>query len=107
MMRNLRTQLLMSHIALVALMIVMVAGAVASFLHLGRSIGRILRNNYKTVAAMQEIRDTLDRENEAALLAMSRRRREALDLHVRNVGRFNTAYEVQVHNITEAGEREL
>src|SRR5512143_4074339 len=65
-MRNLRVQLLASHLALVALRVVMMAGAVVNFLHLGRSIDRILKDNYKSVAAAQDMKEALERIDSAA-----------------------------------------
>jgi NtrC-family two-component system sensor histidine kinase KinB len=46
-MKSLRTQLLASHLALVALMAVVMLGAVANFFRLGQSIDRILKDNYR------------------------------------------------------------
>ena len=52
-MKSLRTQLFASHLALVALMALVMLGAVANFLRLGGSIDRILRDNYASVVAAQ------------------------------------------------------
>src|SRR5260221_11515505 len=106
-MQNLKTQLLVSHMALVALMILVMSGAVLSFLHLGRSIDRILVNNYKSVAAMQSMKDALDREDRAALLFLAGQKAEAKTEAESSHLEFERAYYVQDHNITESGERAL
>src|SRR5258708_437048 len=106
-MRNLKTQLLVSHMALVALMILVMSGAVLSFLHLGRSIDRILVNNYKSVAAMQSMKDALDWQDRAALLYLAGQKAEAKTESGESNLRFERAYYIQDHNITEPGERTL
>ena len=56
-MRDLRIQLLVSHLVLVGLMLVVMIGAVVNFFHLGRSIDRILKDNYASVIVAQDMKD--------------------------------------------------
>lgn len=87
-MQNLRRQLLLSHLLLIGLMLLLLAGGVLRFFHLGRSIDRVLDANVKSVLLMQQTKDALSaqpvRLPEAAL-----------------------AIQQELGNITEPGEREL
>jgi PAS domain S-box-containing protein len=106
-MRNIRVQLLVSHLLLVALMVVVMVGAVVNFSKLGGSISRILKDNYASVRAAQEMKETLERQDSAAAfvlggeLSLARRQFEA------NGPLFEKAYDAEAHNITEPGEQQL
>src|SRR2546425_13024955 len=106
-MRNLRVQLLISHLALVALMVGVMAGAVIDFLRLGRSIDRILRDNYKSVVAAQDMKEALERQNSAALFFLGGQAVRAREQYQANWPRFRGAYQIEAHNITEPGEQEM
>jgi len=54
-MGHLRTQLLRSHLALALLMVLVMAGAVINFAQFGGSIDRILKDNYVSVIAAQDM----------------------------------------------------
>ncbi|MCL5283791.1 MAG: hypothetical protein M1330_03660, partial [Armatimonadetes bacterium] len=66
-MRNLRIQLLFSHLLLVIIMLAVVIGGVINVFHLGWSIDRIMKDNYKSVVAAQNMKDALDNEDSAAI----------------------------------------
>src|SRR5947208_56022 len=106
-MRNLRVQLLISHLVLVALMVVVMVGAVFDFLRLGRSIDGILRDNYKSVAAAQDMKEAVERQNSAALMYLAGQTQRARTEYETNWPRFLYAYQIEAHNITEPGEQEI
>ncbi|MBB6052212.1 sensor histidine kinase [Armatimonas rosea] len=87
-MQNLRRQLLLSHLLLIGLMLLLLAGGVLRFFHLGRSIDRVLDANVKSVLLMQQTKD--------ALSAQPVRLPEAA-----------FAIQQELGNITEPGEGEL
>lgn len=87
-MQNLRRQLLLSHLLLIGLMLLLLVGGVVRFLHLGRSIDRVLDANVKSVLLMQQTKD--------ALGAQPVRFSEAAQ-----------AIQQEQGNITEPGEKEL
>ncbi len=69
-MRSLRPQLLLSHLLLVLLMGVVMSGVITNFSSLGQSIDRVLRGNFQTVLASQELNSALfQQETSWALLA--------------------------------------
>src|SRR5712692_9081921 len=68
---------------------------------------RIIANNYDSVIAAQDMKESLERQDSAALFALlgqHERARTQLREHRR---RFNAAFEKAAHNITEPGESEL
>ena len=105
--QNLRAQLLQSHLALVALMAIVMAGAVFNFFRLGLSIDRILRDNYKSVIAAQNMKEALERQDSAATFYLAGQTERARSQYQANWPRFQKALEVEASNITETGEQAL
>lgn len=106
-MRDLRIQLLLSHLVLVGLMLAVMIGAVINFFHLGRSIDRILKDNYDSVIVAEEMKETLERQDSAATFFLDGRIAEARAQYRENRPLFEQAYSKEAHNITENGEQEI
>ena len=106
-MRSLRVQLLFSHLALVALMVVVMIGAVINFLRLGRSIDHILRDNYKSVVAAQAMKDALERIDSANAFFLAGQATKARAQYQEFRYKFKAAEQAEAHNITERGEKEI
>lgn len=106
-MRNIRLQLLFSHLILVSLLVAVMTGAIANFIHLGRSIDRILRDNYQSVVAAQNMKETLERQDSAATFFLAGQRVRARAQYQANWPLFEAAYQTEAHNITEPGEQQL
>src|SRR5690242_2190643 len=106
-MRSLKIQLLFSHLILVFIMVVVMVGAIANFLHLGGSIDRILRDNYASVVAAQNMKETLERQDSAATFFLDGETQLAREQYQTNWPLFNDAYQVEAHNITEPGEKQM
>ena len=103
-MKSLRTQLLASHLVLVGLMALVMLGAVVNFLKLGYSIDRILHNNYDSVIAAENMKETLERQDSAATFFLAGQTEKARAQWSTNVPRFDAAYTTEANNITEVGE---
>lgn len=106
-MRNLRIQLLFSHLALVTLMAIVLVAAVVNFVHLGRSIDRILKDNYKSVIAAQDMKEALERQDSAVNFFLAGQVQKARRQYEANVPEFEKAHNTEANNITERGEREI
>ena len=106
-MRNIKLQLLVSHLVLVLLMVVVMVGAVVNFSKLGGSINRILKDNYASVRAAQEMKETLERQDSAAAFVLSGELDLARKQFEANAPLFENAYQTEAHNITEPGEQQL
>lgn len=105
MMRSLRVQLLVSHLSIVALMVAVMAGSVASFLHLSRSIDRIFKDNYKSVLAAQDMKQAIERQDSAAAFYLGGQVEKARSRYEANAVRFQTALATASGNVTEPGEK--
>jgi len=105
--QSLRTQLLWSHLTLVGLMALVMAGAVVNFFSLGRSIDRILKDNYKSVIAAQTMKEALERQDSAATFFLAGQRDRARLQFRTNWQRFQKAHDIEANNITEAGEQQI
>jgi PAS domain S-box-containing protein len=103
-MHNLRIQLLISHMILMGLMVVVMVGAVFSFFHLGHSIDHILKNNYRSVIAAQNMKETLERQDSAATFFLAGQVGTARRQYEVNRKLFDKAYHAEATNITEPGE---
>jgi PAS domain S-box-containing protein len=106
-MKSLRSQLLFSHLVLVALMALLMVGATVNFLALGRSIDRILRDNYASVVAAQDMKDALERIDSAAIFVVAGQTQRARTQYAKNLVLFQNALAAEQSNITEAGEQVL
>ena len=106
-MRSLKTQLLFSHMALVIIMTGVMALAVGTFFHLGRSVNRILHDNYDSVIAAQNMKESLERMDSAATFYLAGQNVKAQRQYEANWPVFQKWLTVEQHNITEPGEQHL
>ncbi len=104
-MKSLRTQLLASHLVLVALMALVMLGAVANFFRLGASIDHILKDNYQSVVAAQTMKESLERQDSAATFFLAGQRDISRLQWRQNVAVFESALRAEEGNITERGEK--
>lgn len=105
--QSLRTQLLWSHLALVGLMAVLMLSAVFNFFRLGRSIDRILKDNYKSVVAAQTMKESLERQDSAATFFLAGQQEKSRKQFRDNVPLFQKALQTEANNITERGEQQV
>lgn len=80
--------------------------AVRSVTTLGTSSDLILRHNYRSVLAAQEMRESIERIDSATVFLVMGRREKALDQIAQHRPRFQHELEVERSNITEPGEEE-
>src|SRR5262245_16374844 len=67
---------------------------------------RILSNNYDSVVAAQEMKESLERQDSAALFALLGAREKATTQLREHRARFDANFEKAANNITEVGEPE-
>jgi PAS domain S-box-containing protein len=85
----------------------MMAGAVANFLHLGRSIDRILKDNYLSVEAAQDMKDALERIDSANAFLLADQPARGRQQYQEHRRLFESAFSIEARNITERGERDV
>ncbi|HWZ88848.1 MAG TPA: ATP-binding protein [Polyangiaceae bacterium] len=79
----------------------------AAVTRLGGAIGLILRENYVSVVACQEMNEALERQDSAAIFAASGRSDIAQTMFPVHRAAFANAFDREAHNITLPGEAEL
>ena len=104
---TLRTRLLLGFSAFVAALIVL--GGLSAW-HLWRMSAfseRIIAENYDSVVAAQDMKESLERQDSAGLFALLDRLDRTLPQLREHRGRFDAAYPRAAANITEPGEAEV
>ena len=90
------------------LVVIAVIGAhnISRITTLGQSIDVILRENYRSVVACQEMKEALERMDSGAVFVLLGAEQKGNDQIARNEARFEKALQVEVNNITLPLERE-
>ncbi|HEV7517650.1 MAG TPA: ATP-binding protein [Thermoanaerobaculia bacterium] len=106
---GLRSKLALGFAGLLALLVLLGVQSVTLLSELGGSIDVILRENYRSVAACQEMKEAIERMDSGALFALDGdpgdigRGRAVVE---RNRPRFASALGFELHNVTLPGEGE-
>jgi PAS domain S-box-containing protein len=104
--KSLRTRLLLSHLLLVGLLVGVCLTGIAGSFRLSRSVDRILKDNYKSVVAAQDMKESLERlDDAAAAFCLAGERDRARREFRAYLPQFESAYRVEANNITEVGEQ--
>ncbi|MHB8878238.1 MAG: sensor histidine kinase [Myxococcaceae bacterium] len=103
---TLRSKLLLAQVPLICALVIIGAVGGLFIRQLGRSSQTILEDNYRSVLAMQRMKESAERMDSAALFIVAGERERAMELAAAHRQRFEEELTVQEGNITEAGERE-
>lgn len=104
---NLRVKLLLSYLVFVAALITLGGWSAWRLRALGHVSQQILSNNYDSVVAAQDMKESLERVDSAALFALlGQRERAATQLRAQRT-QFDAAFNKAANNITESGEAEM
>ncbi len=104
---GLRAKLLTGYLIFVAALIALGAWSAWHLRGMGGVSRRIISNNYDSVIAAQDMKESLERQDSAALFALLGQRERALNQLREHRGRFDTAFDKAANNITEPGEAEM
>jgi two-component system, NtrC family, sensor histidine kinase KinB len=103
---TLRAKILLAQTPLAgALVLIAVLSAVTGAV-LGRNVGSILQDNYRSVLAAERMKEALERIDSAAMYLVAGERPRAMAQAEQSFPRFEAALTLQQHNITERGEPE-
>jgi signal transduction histidine kinase len=91
---------------LVLVIVVIGIHSIARITELGQSIDVILRENYRSVIACQEMKEALERMDSGALFTVLGHEEQGKDLITKNVPLFEKALQAELNNITLLGEGE-
>ena len=103
---GLRLKLLLSYLIFVTALIVLGGWSAWRLREMGGVSRRIISNNYDSVVAAQEMKESLERQDSAALFALLGARDKAMVQLREHRARFDANFQKAAHNITEVGEPE-
>jgi len=83
------------------------AYAVSLFTKLGNSVDVILRENFRSVVAGQQMKETAERMDSALFFSLVGEEDRARKMYAQNVPEFRENLDLELHNITLPGEQEL
>ncbi|MBI5568394.1 MAG: HAMP domain-containing protein [Desulfomonile tiedjei] len=105
-MLGIRQKLFLGFGGLLAIIVIIGLQSVTLFTELGGSVDVILRENYRSVIACQEMKEALERIDSGILFTFVGYEQEGADLIRENEVRFTRALDVELNNITLPGEGE-
>ncbi|HKC85065.1 MAG TPA: MCP four helix bundle domain-containing protein, partial [Blastocatellia bacterium] len=104
---NLRNKLLLSFLIFIAALVALGLWSALSLRGLGEVSRHIISSNYDSVVAAQDMKESLERMDSAALFLLLGNRDRAMAQLKEHRARFDAAFEKAAGNITEPGEREI
>lgn len=104
---SLRAKLLLGYLVFVAALVVLGGWSAWHLREMGGVSRRIISNNYDSVVAAQDMKESLERQDSAALFALLGQRERALNQLREHRERFDRAFKRAANNITEPGEPEV
>ena len=104
---SLRTKLLLGYLIFVAALLSLGAWSAWRLHDMGTVSRRIISENYDSVIAAQDMKESLERQDSAALFLLLGQRERAVRQRNEHRARFDAAFQKAANNITEPGEREV
>jgi len=103
---TLRTKLLLGYAGFVLALGLLAAWSARTLSQMSAVSGRIIAENYDSVVAAQDMKESLERQDSAALFDLLGQRDRARRQAAEHRGRFDAALATAAANITEVGEPE-
>ncbi|MEP6742248.1 MAG: ATP-binding protein [bacterium] len=104
---SLRTKLLAGYLVFIVAIIVLGGWSAWRLREMGGVSRRIIANNYDSVVAAQEMKESLERQDSAAVFALLGARERASAQLREHRARFDANFQKAANNITEIGEPEV
>lgn len=101
---SLRSKLIFGYLVFVAALVVLGAWGAWRLREMGGVSRRIISNNYDSVVAAQEMKESLERQDSAALFALLGAHDKAINQMREHRARFDQNFQKAANNITEVGE---
>jgi two-component system, NtrC family, sensor histidine kinase KinB len=101
---NLKTKLLLGYLVFVVALVALGGWSAWRLREMGGVSRRIISNNYDSVVAAQEMKESLERQDSAALFALLGARDKAMSQLREHRARFDSNLQKAANNITEVGE---
>src|SRR5678815_6161693 len=103
---GLRAKLLTGYAVFIAALVLLGAWSAWRLHDMGKVSRRIISENYDSVVAAQEMKESLERQDSAALFLVIGAREKALAQLQEHRKRFDASFHKAANNITETGETE-
>src|SRR5712692_9476488 len=103
---RLRTKLLLGYAGFVLALGVLGAWSARTLNEMSAVSGRIISENYNSVVAAQDMKESLERQDSAAVFELLGQHERAVRQTAEHRARFNAAFDKAAANITEIGEAE-
>ena len=104
---KLRTKLLLGYAGFILALGVLGAWGARTLSQMSAVSGRIITENYDSVVAAQDMKESLERQDSAAVFELLGQHERALRQAAEHRTRFDAAFERAASNITEPGERAI
>src|SRR5262245_8122509 len=104
---NLRNKLLLSFLIFIAALVALGVWSALSLRELGEVSRHIISSNYDSVVAAQDMKESLERMDSAALFLLLGNRDRAMAQLNNHRALFDAAFEKASENITEPGEADI
>jgi NtrC-family two-component system sensor histidine kinase KinB len=104
---SLRTKLFAGYLIFVAALVVLGGWSAWRLREMGGVSRRIIANNYDSVVAAEDMKESLERQDSAALFFLIGQREKAERQLREHRARFDSAFQKAANNITEPGEPEV
>src|SRR5450759_1191218 len=104
---KLRTRLLLGYLGFVVALGVLGAWSARTLSQMSAVSGRIIAENYDSVVAAQNMKESLERQDSAAVFELLEQHSRATRQAVEHRARFDAAFDSAAANVTEQGEREI
>src|SRR5689334_23871205 len=101
---SLRVKLLIGYSVFIAALVVLGAWSAWRLHDMGKVSRRIISENYDSVVAAEEMKESLERQDSAALFTLLGAREKATAQLREHRARFDANFQKAAHNITELGE---
>ena len=103
---KLRTKILSGFLILALMLFIAGVWSVQQFTTFGKSVQKLLYDNYQSIHAARIMIESLEREDSAVLLLLSGKWKEGREIIEKADSSFQTGLKVAVNNITIPGEQE-
>src|SRR3954468_12470408 len=101
---SLRTKLLLGYLGFIVALGVLGAWSARTLSQMSAVSGRIISENYDSVVAAQDMKESLERQDSAALFDLLGNHDRARQQIAEHRARFDAALEKAAANVTETGE---
>lgn len=107
MLKSLKNKITLVYLFLVLTIAVVGSSSVASFYKLNQALNTLMNNNFKSINAVNSMLDAIEDQNTAVLNYIQTKEEANVELFFMNSEAFHHAYNAELNNITEPGEKNL